>query len=178
MNEEIWKDVKGYEENYQVSNLGKVRSVKFDKVKILKQNKIGVRSRGNPYYAVNLCLLGKCKKAFVHKLVAQAFVANPDPESKTYVDHYPNSDTLCNNAENLRWATVEENSFNSKINKSNTSGIKGVVYIGDRNKTNPWRAQVNFRGKKYGKNFIDRSQAGEWVKQKRKELHGVFSNNG
>ena len=45
MDEEIWKDVKGYEENYQVSNLGKVRSVKFNKIKILKQNKIGVRSR-------------------------------------------------------------------------------------------------------------------------------------
>ena len=36
MDEEIWKDVKGYEENYQVSNLGKVRSVKFNKIKNLK----------------------------------------------------------------------------------------------------------------------------------------------
>ena len=176
MNEEIWKDIQGYEQDYQVSNLGRVRSIKFGKAKILKQNKIGLFRRGNPYYAVNLCSLGKSKKFLIHKLVAKAFI--PNPQNKPYVDHHPNRDTLCNNVENLRWATTEQNSFNSKINKSNTSGIKGVVYIGDRNKTNPWRAQVNFRGKKYGKNFTDKSQAGEWVKQKRKELHGVFSNNG
>tara|TARA_Y100001938_G_scaffold148362_1_gene231836 strand:- start:990 stop:1520 length:531 start_codon:yes stop_codon:yes gene_type:complete len=176
MNEEIWKDIQGYEQDYQVSNLGRVRSIKFGKVKVLKQNKIGLFRRGNPYYAVNLCSLGKSKKFLIHKLVAKAFI--PNPQNKPYVDHHPNRDTLCNNVENLRWATTEQNSFNSKINKSNTSGIKGVVYIGDRNKTNPWRAQVNFRGKKYGKNFTDKSQAGEWVKQKRKELHGVFSNNG
>ena len=176
MNKEIWKDIQGYEQDYQVASLGRVRSIKFDKVKVLKQNKIGLFRRGNPYYAVNLCSLGKSKKFLIHKLVAKAFI--PNPQNKPYVDHHPNRDTLCNNVENLRWATTEQNSFNSKINKSNTSGIKGVVYIGDRNKTNPWRAQVNFRGKKYGKNFTDKSQAGEWVKQKRKELHGVFSNNG
>jgi len=171
MNKEIWKDIQGYEQDYQVSNFGRVRSIKFGKVKILKQNKIAE----NRYYAVNLCSLGKSKKFLIHKLVAKAFI--PNPQNKPYVDHYPNRDTFCNNAENLRWATTEENSFNSKINKSNTSGIKGVVYIGDRNKTNPWRAQVLFRGKKYSKNFTDQFQAGEWVKQKRKELHGSFSSD-
>ena len=175
MKQEIWKDIKQYEENYQVSNLGRVRSIKFGKTKILKQKKITNRD-GVSYHYVNLCLVGVARHFSVHRLVAETFV--PNPLNKPYVDHYPNRDTSCNNAENLRWATTEENSFNSKINKSNTSGIKGVVYIGDRNKTNPWRAQVRFRGKKYAKGFTDKSQAGEWVKQKRKELHGVFSNNG
>ena len=142
---------------------------------VLKQKKITNRD-GWAYHYVNLCLLGIARHFAVHRLVAEAFI--PNPQNKPYVDHYPNRDTFCNNSENLRWATTEENSFNSKINKLNTSGIKGVVYIGNRNKTNPWRAQINFRGKKYGKNFTDKSQAGEWVKQKRKELHGVFSNNG
>jgi NADH:ubiquinone oxidoreductase subunit len=176
MNKEIWKDIKGYEQDYQVSNLGKVRSIKFDKVKVLKQNKIGKNRRGNPYYSVNLCSLGKSKKFLVHKLVAEAFI--PNPQNKPYVDHYPNRDTFCNNAENLRWATTEENAFNSKISKSNTSGVKGVIYIGHYNKTNPWRGQITFRGKKYGKNFSNKLEAEQWVKQKRKELHGIFSNNG
>jgi len=176
MNEEIWKDIQGYEQDYQVSSLGRVRSIKFDKVKVLKQNKIGLFRRGNPYYAVNLCSLGKSKKFLIHKLVAKAFI--PNPQNKPYVDHYPNKDTFCNNAENLRWATTEENSFNKKIGKANTSGVKGVVYIGDRNKTSSWRAQVNFRGKKYSKCLNDKSEAEQWVKQKRKELHGVFSDNG
>ena len=176
MNEEIWKDIQGYEQDYQVSNLGRVRSIKFGKVKVLKQNKIGLFRRGNPYYSVNLCLLGKKKKFLVHKLVAEAFI--PNPQNKPYVDHYPNSDTFCNNAENLRWASTEENSLNKKTGKANTSGIKGVIYIGNRNKTNPWRAQVCFRGKKYSKLFPDKLKAKKWVKQKRKELHGIFSNNG
>ena len=90
----------------------------------------------------------------------------------------PNRDTLCNNVENLRWATVEENCLNKKTGKANTSGIKGVIYIGNRNKTNSWRAQVALRGKKYSKLFPDKLKAEKWVKQKRKELHGVFSNNG
>jgi len=171
MNKEIWKDIQGYEQDYQVSNFGRVRSIKFGKVKILKQNKIAE----NRYYAVNLCSLGKQKKFLIHKLVAKAFI--PNPQNKPYVDHYPNRDTFCNNAENLRWATTEENSFNKKIGKANTSGIKGVVYIGNLNKSNPWRAQVLFRGKKYSKNFTDQFQAGEWVKQKRKELHGSFSSD-
>ena len=62
MNEEIWKDIQGYEQDYQVSNFGRVRSIKFGKVKVLKQNKIGLFRRGNPYYSVNLCLLGKKKE--------------------------------------------------------------------------------------------------------------------
>ena len=109
MNEEIWKDIQGYEQDYQVSNFGRVRSIKFGKVKVLKQNKIGLFRRGNPYYAVNLCSLGKKKKFLVHKLVAKAFI--PNPQNKPYVDHHPNRDTLCNNVENLRWATTEQNSF-------------------------------------------------------------------
>ena len=70
--EEIWKDKKDYEGSYQVSNLSRVKSIKFGKERILKQK---IR-RG--YYYVGLSKNGKVKNYFVHRLVAEAFLDNPD----------------------------------------------------------------------------------------------------
>ena len=67
--EEIWKDIKGYEGIYQVSNLGRVKSLHHNKEKILK-NRLGA----NGYYSVALNKNGKIKYLGVHRLVAIAFV--------------------------------------------------------------------------------------------------------
>lgn len=116
MTEEIWKDIKGYE-NYQVSNMGRVRSLLRYK-KILK-NKI----RNNGYHEV--CLYKdktQCYK-LVHRLVAEAFI--PNPENKPCVDHintikddnrvWINDDGSVNYEKtNLRWCTTKENCNNPK----------------------------------------------------------------
>lgn len=101
--EEIWKDIKGYEGLYQVSNLGRVKSL-FRYSKILK-NKIG----NNGYCTV--CLYGNKKPCFklVHRLVAEAFIPNPD--GKPCVDHI-NTVRDDNRVENLRWCTTRENCNN------------------------------------------------------------------
>lgn len=110
---EIWKDIEGYEGLYQVSNLGRVKSedrwvnnhgtMEFRKGRVLKEND----NRG--YKLVNLCVNNKKFKAKVHRLVAEAFV--PNPENKPEVEHY-NCDRGDNRACNLRWVTRTENMRN------------------------------------------------------------------
>jgi len=110
MDNEIWKPIDGYE-YYEVSNLGNVRSVshqtknprRFREGRVLAQAKVS-----NGYMHVSLTQEGKKKKsALVHRLVAKAFVPNPD--NKKTVNH-KNGDKEDNRAENLEWCTHSENS--------------------------------------------------------------------
>lgn len=119
MKEEVWKDIAGYEGLYQVSNLGKVKSLNYKNSgypKVLKNSlsKIG-------YYRVSLYKI-KRKQFNIHRLVADAFVENPD--NKKYVDHI-NTIKTDNRAENLRFVTMTENNNNpiTKI-KMSISGKK------------------------------------------------------
>lgn len=117
--EEIWKDIPEYEGLYQISNLGRVKSFpgkcrKSNSEPIILSNRIG---RSNPYYQVIL-YKGKSGKSFrVHRLVAQAFIPNPD--NKPCIDHI-DTNTKNNRIENLRWATHKENA-NNPITRKNIS---------------------------------------------------------
>ena len=107
-NAEEWRDVAGFEGLYQVSNLGRLRSL--DKVdrgkkkwagKILKQR---INARG--YMRTCLCKNGEHINVRIHRLVAEAFIPNPD--GKEQVNHIDGDKT--NNAiGNLEWATCSEN---------------------------------------------------------------------
>lgn len=111
---EIWKDIAGYEGLYQVSNLGKVKSLPrklwngrasyLTNEKVLKTIK-----DKNGYENVALYKNKKAKVCKVHRLVAIAFI--PNPENKPEVDHI-NTITNDNMVENLRWVTRSENMQN------------------------------------------------------------------
>lgn len=98
--EEIWKDVKGYEGLYKVSNFGRVKSLKYGRERILKTGKHGY------YLTVSLYFDNKLKTAKVHRLVAMAFIENPD--NKPQVNHL-DEDKTNNNVNNLEWVTAKEN---------------------------------------------------------------------
>lgn len=115
--EEIWKDVKGYCGWYQVSNLGRVKRLKkihcnHGKTNIVERERILKPTKDKKgYLIVILSNGGKDKKHLkVHRLVAEAFIANE--YNKPQIDHI-NRIKDDNRVENLRWVTNTENQYNS-----------------------------------------------------------------
>lgn len=111
---EIWKDVKGYEGIYEVSNKGTVRSV--DRVVVRETTGVPVKYRGklrvtcyNPRincYEVSLSINQRRKCVKVHRLVAEAFLTNPD--DLPHVNH-KDGDKSNNKVDNLEWCTASYN---------------------------------------------------------------------
>ena len=102
MKNEEWRDVVGYEGLYQVSSEGRIKSLKWNKERILKPI-----TDHYGYQGVNLYAGGKRKMHKVHRLVCQSFHDNPD--NKPQVNHI-NEIKTDNRASNLEWATAMENS--------------------------------------------------------------------
>ena len=100
---EEWRDVVGYEGLYHVSNFGRVKSFHNNGVRILNPSFADYPG----YYVVNLTKSGDQRTQYVHILVAQSFI--PNPENKSYVNHI-DGDKLNNCLENLEWVTPTENS--------------------------------------------------------------------
>eukprot|EP00734_Pompholyxophrys_sp_LG126_P000041 Pompholyxophrys_sp_v1_NODE_2_length_20472_cov_5.132586.p6 type:complete len:357 gc:universal NODE_2_length_20472_cov_5.132586:16919-17989(+) len=156
--EEIWKFVENSNEKYQVSNTGRVKS--------FKQNKNGLIMKGNlhnsGYHRFLLNINEKSTHIDTHRLVAKHFV--PNPYNLPIVDHI-DGNKLNNNADNLRWVDYTQSSLNTKIQKNNTSGCKGVYYHTSKNR---WMATCVINGKLTMKSFIELNDAiecrKEWVR--------------
>lgn len=97
--QEIWKDVKGYEGHYQVSNKGNVKSIKNGTIMIPSITKFG-------YKRLSLCKNGIVKNKVIHRLVAEAFVENPN--NYDIVNH-KDENKLNNFANNLEWCDRKYN---------------------------------------------------------------------
>lgn len=104
-NEEVWKDIKGYEGLYMVSSFGNVKSLNYRRSGIAKNLKL--KNTTNGYKAVILAKEGKHKDRMVHRLVAEAFI--PNPKNLPQVNH-KDEDKHNNRVENLEWCTAKYNS--------------------------------------------------------------------
>lgn len=111
--QEIWKDIKGYEGLYQVSNLGRIKSLKRQReVNLMYSTKATVPERilkygtSQGYLAVTLAKNKVNTKIRVHKLVALNFI--PNPENKPHINH-KDGNKHNNSVDNLEWVTPKEN---------------------------------------------------------------------
>lgn len=111
-NKEIWKPICGYEGLYEVSNLGRVRSL--DRIvnyndgrkRLFKSCVLKAAIKKNGYLIVSLHKNGEHKTPLVHRLVAKAFI--PNPNNLPQVNHI-NEIKTDNRIENLEWVTCKEN---------------------------------------------------------------------
>lgn len=109
-----WKPVKGYEDLYEVSDNGDIRSkdreiktkIKHVDSRLIKGKILKQATKRNGYKTVDLCKNGKVTTTLVHRIVAEAFVENPD--GKYFVNHIDSNRTN-NCVKNLEWVTSSEN---------------------------------------------------------------------
>ena len=121
---EIWRDIQGYEGYYQVSNRGRVKSLeRIDnnnhkvKEKILK-----MVSDKDGYLIINLYKNGKHKTCRIHRLVANAFLENPNNYPQiNHLDENPKN----NHVNNLNWCTAKQNNNHGKHNEKVSNALKG-----------------------------------------------------
>ena len=143
---EVWKDIPEYEGLYQISNLGRVKSLSryinrpigsyYTKERILTNRK---NSCG--YYLIQLFKDGNMKNILIHQLVAMAFLNHKPNGYKLVVDHI-NDNKLDNRVENLQIVTQRVNTC--KTQGKYSSKYKGVCY---NKKANKWQSNIRINGK-------------------------------
>ena len=133
--EEIWKDIKGYEGLYQVSNMGRIKSIdryvprKNGKLQHVYGKIMTSFDNGRGYKQVYLTKNSITKAHSVHRLVANAFIPNPD--NLPQVNH-KDEDKANNRVDNLEWCTQKYNQ-----NYGTISIRKSQKLLNDKNKSKP-----------------------------------------
>ncbi len=131
--QEIWKVIDGHPD-YEISNHGRLWSWKKNNYFKGKYDKDGYVQVGIRHE------IGNVRKHYrIHRLVALAFIPNPD--NKPVVDHI-DGDVKNNCVDNLRWATLSENAFYSRKCKPSATGVKGISF-----KNNKYCVRFQYKGK-------------------------------
>jgi hypothetical protein len=166
MNEEVWKDIIGFEGLYMISSHGNVRSLNYNHTKKEKILKPGIN--GNGYYYVSLCKDGKHNNLRIHRLIAIHFVDNPN--NFEYVDHI-NRNPKDNRISNLRWCTPTTNTQNKTKMKNASSQYYGVSW---NKKHKKWHTRISINGKNKHLGYYDNEEEAARVYDKHAlELFGI-----
>ena len=114
---EIWRDIDGYDGLYKVSNFGRIKSLeRIDNQGRIVKEKLLTYDASRTYYAVTLSKNGKSTRKSVHRLVAEAFLPNPD--NLPQVNH-KDEDKHNNAVDNLEWITVaDNNTYGTRLQKT------------------------------------------------------------
>lgn len=164
MKKEYWKPVVGYEELYQVSNFGRVKSLpRNGTVKYARILKPGTDKDG--YFKVYLYKNNKLKTFTVHRLVAEAFLPNPD--NLPCVNHKDECKTN-NNVNNLEWCTHEYNiNFGTRNEKVSKKLSKTVLqYTLDGEFVREWKSTMECERNGYNHSAVAACCRGELKKYK------------
>lgn len=137
--QEIWKDVKGYEGLYQVSNLGNVKSLNYKRTG--KERNLKLSNDGHGYLRVALLKDGIQKTKRVHKLVAESFLNHKASGMVEVVDHI-NNNQKDNRLSNLRLTTNRDNV--SKHTRKTYSKYTGVTWC---KRSKRWLSRIRIEGK-------------------------------
>lgn len=123
---EIWKELVGNRETYLVSNFGNIKTKSRNgRHYFIKSHPLKIYSKDNGYQRVVLSLSGHGKYYYVHRLVAQLFIPNPD--NLSFVNHIDGNKSN-NRADNLEWCTRSENekhAWRIGLKSKYTIGTKG-----------------------------------------------------
>jgi hypothetical protein len=144
---EIWKDVKDYEGRYQVSSLGRVKSLPkewFSGINTIRRHNgkiLKLRDNSRGYYKVALSNRGVVKECKVHQLVAIAFLGHTPCGYSLVIDHI-NDNSKDNRVENLQIVTARFNAY--KTQGKGSSKYKGVYWC---NTNKRFKAVIRINGK-------------------------------
>ena len=128
---EIWRDVVGYEDTHQVSNLGRVRVkervINTSTGKRKYKSKLLSIQTSKGYKFVILVVKNNRKTAYIHRLVAEAFI--PNPENLPCVNH-KDEDKLNNSVDNLEWCTVAyNNTYGTRLERVSKTRSKPIIQL-------------------------------------------------
>jgi len=138
--QEIWKDIPEYEGYYQVSNLGRVKSLQRFGVRADRIKKPVIAGKG--YLRTKLSINGKYKNILIHQLVAMAFLGHKPNGWKIVIDHI-DFDKTNNNVNNLRIVSHYEN--NNKKHLPSSSKYTGVNWSKNNKR---WIARIGVNNKR------------------------------
>lgn len=168
MDDNEWKWIEGYEGMYRIYKDGRVESVKRKYVpnNIFMKPHINIKTG---YKQVVLSKDGEKENFLVHRLIAIAFIPNPNPDKFDFVDH-ESLDRSDNSIKNLRWISPSGNSRN--IKSTGTSKYLGVSFHKQKSK---WVARIRIDGKnKHLGYFEDEEEAGKAYMKKYNEMMKEF----
>jgi hypothetical protein len=160
--QEIWKDVLGYEGIYQISSLGRVKSLSRKRSDGGTSKEIFLKpfTEKKGYFRHTLFKNSKGLKFLAHRLVANAFIENPF--NKISINHIDSIKTN-NSIQNLEWVSIMENNCHKSLNIESSSKYVGVSFY---KRTNKWQSNICVLGKR---TYLGRYETEEEAHAKRVE---------